>query len=281
MEASELTNRLREDILLLWQSDETRDRPPTVLDEVRTGLYFFEATLFNLLPEIYSEFARALALAYPGENFEVPTFLRYGSWIGGDRDGNPFVTVDVTEEALRTMKEAILTLYNVAVDELYHHLIPAVTRIPISPELADSIAEDFKLVPENEIEVLDRFRMEPYRQKLIMMFRRLRATRAENERPWDERVRNPRAYHSVDEFLHDLQLIDRSLRQNKGERIADGPPGRPDPQCRGLWLSPGHAGRAPALEPPSRRHGRDLQPLWHLQRLQRLGRTRQGARADQ
>ena len=105
LEASELTNRLREDILLLWQSDETRDRPPTVLDEVRTGLYFFEATLYHVLPEIYSEFARALALAYPGEKFDVPTFLRYGSWIGGDRDGNPFVTVDVTEQALRTMKE--------------------------------------------------------------------------------------------------------------------------------------------------------------------------------
>ena len=190
LEASELTNRLREDILLLWQSDETRDRPPTVLDEVRTGLYFFEATLYNVLPEIYSEFARVLALAYPGEKFAVPTFLRYGSWIGGDRDGNPFVTVDVTEQALRTMKDAILTLYNVTVDELYHHLIPAVTRIPISQELADSIAEDFELVPENEVEVLDRFRMEPYRQKLIMVFRRLRATRTENERPWDERVRN-------------------------------------------------------------------------------------------
>jgi phosphoenolpyruvate carboxylase len=189
---------------------------------VRTGLYFFEATLYNILPEIYDEFGRALAQAYPGESFQVPTFLRYGSWIGGDRDGNPFVTVAVTEEALRTMKEAILTLYNVTIDELYHHLIPAVTRIGISQELADSIAEDLKLVPESELEVLDRFRMEPYRQKLIMVFRRLRATRAENEHPWDERVRSPRAYHSVDAFVHDLRIIDRSLRANKGVRIADG-----------------------------------------------------------
>jgi phosphoenolpyruvate carboxylase len=222
LEADELMDRLREDILLLWQSDETRDRPPTVLDEVRTGLYFFEATLYNVLPEIYDEFARALALAYPDEQFDVPTFLSYGSWIGGDRDGNPFVTVEVTEEALRTMKEAILTLYNVTVDELYHNLIPAVTRTGVSQELMDSIAEDLKLVPENELEVLDRFRMEPYRQKLIMMFRRLRATRAENERPWTERVRSARAYHSVDEFMADLRLIDASLRANKGARIADG-----------------------------------------------------------
>jgi len=222
LEADESMDRLREDIVLLWQSDETRDRPPTVLDEVRTGLYFFEATLYNLLPEIYDELGRALAAAYPGEAFELPAFLRYGSWIGGDRDGNPFVTLEVTEEALRTMKEAILRLYNVAVDELYHHLIPATTRVAVSPELMSSIVEDFQLVPENEVEVLERFRMEPYRQKLIMMFRRLRATRAENEHPWDDRSRNPRAYHTVDEFLRDLQTIEASLRQNKGERIAAG-----------------------------------------------------------
>ena len=179
------------------------------------------------------------------------------------------------------MKEAILRLYNVAVDELYHHLIPAITRISVSPDLANSIVEDFKLVPENEVEVLERFRMEPYRQKLIMMFRRLRATRGENEQPWDERVRNPRAYHSVDEFLHDLRLIDRSLRQNKGERIADGRLAASDPQREDLRLSPGHAGRAPAFEPPSRGHRRDLQPLRHLRRLPGSGRSRQGACADQ
>ncbi len=222
LEANELMDRLREDIALLWQSDETRDRPPTVLDEVRTGLYFFDATLFHLLPVLYDELERALAAAYPGETFQIPPFLRYGSWIGGDRDGNPFVTLGVTEETLRTMKEEILRLYNFAVDDLYNHLIPAATRTAISPELMQSIAEDFKLVPENEVEVLERFRNEPYRQKLILMFRRLRATRAENERPWDDRVRNPRAYRRVEEFLADLRLIDASLRANRGERIAQG-----------------------------------------------------------
>ena len=222
LEASELMDRLREDIALLWQSDETRDRPPTVLDEVRTGLYFFDATLFHLLPVIYDELERALAASYPGEHFAIPPFLRYGSWIGGDRDGNPFVTLKVTEETLRTMKEEILRLYNVAVDDLYNHLIPAASRVAISPELAASIAEDFKLVPESEVEVLERFRNEPYRQKLIMMFRRLRATRAENERPWDDRVRNARAYRKVEEFLADLRLVEASLRANRGERIARG-----------------------------------------------------------
>jgi phosphoenolpyruvate carboxylase len=221
-EEQELMERLREDIVLLWQSDETRDRPPTVLDEVRTGLYFFEATLFTLIPQIYAELERSLAEVYPGVKFRIPSFLRYGSWIGGDRDGNPFVTVAITEEALRTMKETILRQYSIAVEDLYQHLIPAITRVGVSQELMESIAADFKLVPANEVDVLDRFRMEPYRQKLIMMFRRLRATRTENERPWDDRERNPRSYRNVDEFVADLRIIERSLLANKGERLVKG-----------------------------------------------------------
>ena len=70
--------------------------------------------------------------------------------------------------------------------------------------------------------MLERFRMEPYRQKLILVFRRLRATRAENEHPWDNRSRNPRAYHDVDELMRDLRVIERSLLANKGERLAHG-----------------------------------------------------------
>ncbi len=213
---------LREYIVLLWQSDETRDRRPTVLDEVRNGLYFFEATLFKLVPSIYDELERALAQEFPGESFKVPTFLRYGSWIGGDRDGNPFVTIDVTEETLRTHKEFILRLYNIEVDHLYNHLSPSIRRVQVSQELLDSIEQDFRLVPEDEVEVLERFKLEPYRQKLILMFRRLRATRAENEQAWNDKARNPRAYRNVNEFLADLRQIDSSLRANKGARLADG-----------------------------------------------------------
>lgn len=221
-EERELMEQLREDVALLWQSDETRDRPPTVMDEVRTGLYFYEVTIFKLIPRIYEELERGLAEIFPGVEFRIPPFLRYGSWIGGDRDGNPFVTMTTSEEALRTMKETVLKQYALAVEELYQHLIPAVTRVTVSDELRESIVADLKLVPEDEVEVLERFRMEPYRQKLIMVFRRLRATRTENERPWDDRARNPRAYRNADELMSDLRIIERSLLANKGERLARG-----------------------------------------------------------
>lgn len=226
-EEDAIVQRIRENIVLLWQSDETRDRKPTVLDEVREGLYYYETTLFHLVPRIHQELERALAEYYPSEEFTVPVFLRYGSWIGGDRDGNPFVTLNITEETLREQKETILKLYNIETDALYHHLSPALTRVKFSQELLDSIEYDFTLVPPAEHEVLQRFRLEPYRQKLIMMFRRLRATRAENEIPWNQRATNgtpgnPRAYQDAQEFLHDLYLIRDSLCAHQGERLARG-----------------------------------------------------------
>jgi phosphoenolpyruvate carboxylase len=221
-ERAEKEQQLRENIVLLWQSDEMRDRPPTVLDEVRNGLYFFEATLFDLVPRIYREMERALAETYPGEPFDLPPFLRYGSWVGGDRDGNPFVKVDVTEETLRTQKDLVLELYDREVEALYDHLSSGRGRAGFSEPFLASLRRDLELAPEAEREVLDRFEQEPYRQKLILMFRRLEATRAQNRKPWREREQNPRAYGSADEFLADLRLIDESLNQHKGERLAHG-----------------------------------------------------------
>lgn len=223
-EQEQLLERLRENITVLWQSEETRDRPPTVMDEVRNGMYYFENTILYLVPIIYEELARALHKYYPERTFAISPFLRYGSWIGGDRDGNPYVTVKITQETIRTQQETILEFYNVMVDKLFDHISPAVTRVGITPALAESIQADLKLVPPEEMEQLEWFRLEPYRQKLLMMFRRLRATRAENERSWQRNSvkPNPRAYQRAEEFLNDLYLLRDSLLANKGERLAQG-----------------------------------------------------------
>ncbi len=221
-ERADKEQQLRENIVLLWQTDEMRDRPPTVMDEVRNGIYFFETTLFDLLPEIYREMERALADNYPGEQFDVPIFLRYGSWVGGDRDGNPYVTVSITEETLRSQKAAVLELYEREVEALYNHLSSSTTRVGFSEEFLEGLRRDFELVPQSEREVLDRFELEPYRQKLIMMFRRIEATLRDNRKPWGAYVPDPRAYGSAQELLDDLRQIETSLIQNKGERLARG-----------------------------------------------------------
>ena len=193
------------------------------MDEVRnSGLYFFENTLFELVPQIYDEIEKALEKTYPGYEFEIPSLLTYGSWIGGDRDGNPFVTNQVTAETLREQKDVVLKHYGRQVEAMYELLSPSETRADFSQVFLESLENDKRLVPDEEFDVLHRFDQELYRQKLILMFRRLEATREQNYLPWNEVQFNPRAYDSVDEFLHDLYLIRDSLLANKGRQLVRG-----------------------------------------------------------
>lgn len=215
-----LIEQIRDCLVLFWQSDTTRTRRPTVMDEVRNnGLFYFENTLFSLLPQFYENLEYALARVYPETDFELPSFLKYGSWIGGDRDGNPFVSTEVTERTLREQKKCVLTFYMQEAHKLYRLLSPSINRVSFSPELLESLKRDFELVPEDELQVIRRFDSEPYRQKLIMVVRRLRATRECNENPWDTGGSNPRAYRSASELLSDLHLIRDSLIANKGRSL--------------------------------------------------------------
>ena len=224
-------NQIREIVVSLWQSDVNRDRRPDVLDEVREGLYFFDTTLFDLLPEIYSELDHALEREFPDRVFgeddragsdRLPTFLRYGSWIGGDRDGNPFVTQDVTEDALRQQKEQALELYRRTVVGMYGHLSVANTRGAFAQAFLDSLVEDLESAPPSDKARLERFSLEPYRQKMILIYRRLGATLAQNREAWQAQRPDSWAYHNANEFIADLELIQESLRQNKGDRLAEG-----------------------------------------------------------
>ena len=221
--------QIREIVVSLWQSDVNRERRPDVLDEVREGLYFFDTTLFDLLPDIYLELQLSLQKEYPDDDDGVedpsgrpPTFLRYGSWIGGDRDGNPFVTQDVTEDALRQQKQQALELYRRAVVDMYGHLSVARTRGGFSQEFLDSLAHDIERAPLSDKARLERFTLEPYRQKMILIYRRLGATLAQTREAWQAQRPDPWAYQNAGEFTQDLELIQRSLCQNKGNRLAEG-----------------------------------------------------------
>ncbi len=221
-EVAEAHAALREEIVALWQSDETRLRQPTVMDEVRNGLYFFDEVLFDLAPVLYRRLEAALATSYPGYTFRIPRFLRFGSWIGGDRDGNPFVTPAVTEEALREHKALALRLYQRALDRMHGHLSTS-ARYGISPELQASIEADAALFPDEAEKVAARYPMQPYRHKLSFIYRKLGATAEANRRPWRaDHLPRPGAYRNAAEFLADLRLIQDSLRERRGERLAEG-----------------------------------------------------------
>ena len=222
-ERARLRELLHDYITLLWQSAESRQRKPTVMDEVRnTGLYFIEHTLFDLVPRIYEELEQSLKKTWPDEDFEVPDFLCYGTWIGGDRDGNPFVTIDTTIEALKAQQTLALTMYLHEINGLYELLSCSKSRAGFGDALTGSLASDLELIDASEHEVIERFDDEPYRQKLVMMFRRLRATREHAAAAWEGGAIPPRAYPNVEAFRGDLELIRDSLLDNKGWRLAQG-----------------------------------------------------------
>jgi phosphoenolpyruvate carboxylase len=212
---------LREEIVSLWQTEETRAYKPDVMDEVRNGLFYFETVLYDLAPEVVGSLERAAAAHYPGARVN-PSFLRFGSWIGGDRDGNPFVEPAITEETLRAHHELALRLLRRGIERLHGHL-STTERLGVDPELLESIAADAALFPDEGHRSEERYGHQPYRQKLLYVYRKLGATLDASARPWraDHRVRTG-TYRDAAELILDLRLLQHSLRGHHGERLADG-----------------------------------------------------------
>lgn len=209
-----LRDKLLNEVLILWQTDELRDRKPTVIDEVRNGLYFFDETLFEVMPNVYEELERNLTKYYPGESWHVPSYLRFGSWIGGDRDGNPSVTAKVTWETLTLNRQLAIKKYEEKLNELVGILSFSTNLVQVSDELINSIKKEREHV---ELKCVDLWRnpKEPYRIKLGFMLQKLANTRDESLKG------SPTRYNSASELLEDLKIIDRSLRGHFADYVAD------------------------------------------------------------
>lgn len=207
---------LREDIIneiqKLWQTGDIFLERPTVEEEVSNGLYYFRESFYAIIPKLYRSLRRSVEKLYPDQEFSIPPFLRFGSWIGGDRDGNPNVTPEVTRWTLTTQRDLILTLYIQSVQDLIGSLSQSTTKVNISEELLSSIEEDAKEMPDIGQQVLNRNPYEPYRQKLSFVKIKLERTGGNvTDKP----------YHSPTELLEDLHIIHRSLVANKGMRTAE------------------------------------------------------------
>lgn len=213
-ERGKLKEKLLNEVLILWQTDELRDRKPTVIDEVRNGLYFFDETLFEAIPSVYEELERCLNKYYPDQHWHVPDYLRFGSWIGGDRDGNPSVTSDVTWETLQLHRQLALRKYEEKLKYLVDLLSFSTNLVTVSEELLESIRNDRAHV---ELKCVDPWRnaKEPYRIKLGFMLEKLANTR-------DESLKGtPMRYNHPSELRDDLLVIDRSLRHHYADYVAD------------------------------------------------------------
>ena len=182
---------IREVVAALWVSEEVRERRPSVLDEVRNGLYFFETSLWDVVPRLYRDIEVAVAETWPGSHVDVPSFLRFGSWIGGDRDGNPGVTAKVTEHALRLHKDVALALYEGSLRALQRHLSVspgalanleglAATEANAAHQLQASLEVDSARFPDLVRSLRAAHSREPYRQKFGVMIARVAAARRVN-----------------------------------------------------------------------------------------------------
>lgn len=213
-EREQLREKLLNEVITLWQTDELRDRKPTVLDEVRNGMYYFHETLFHVLPDVYQELERCLTKYYPEHNWHVPTYLRFGSWIGGDRDGNPSVKAEVTWETLLMQRKLAVREYQRILAELFRYLSFSTTIVHVTDELQASIQKDRENVVLNKTPQW-RNEKEPYRVKLTYMTEKLHNVIDESKKDSQER------YNSVEELIEDLNVIDRSLRHHYADYVAD------------------------------------------------------------
>lgn len=201
------------EVLSLWQTDELRNRKPTVLDEVRNGLYYFDETLFDVLPEVYAELERCLAKYYPDVKWHVPNYLRFGSWIGGDRDGNPSVTADITMETLKLHRKLAIKKYQEKLKEIFRYMSFSTNIIKVSDELLASIEQDKASMQPDEENIWHNER-EPYRVKLSYMLEKLKNSANPKAKP-------PGSYYQTpDQFMADLQVIADSLRTHGADIAA-------------------------------------------------------------
>lgn len=224
--AGRAEEELRRVLVALWQTTELRALPLTVSDEVRNVLYFMESTILEVVPWLRDDLRAALQEAYPGEPFEIPAFLTYRSWVGGDRDGNPNVTPEVTWETLLAHREVVLEAYRRRVEGLLRHLTQSVSLVSVSPELQESLKRDLELVALPR-ETVQRYGHEPYALKLSVMAERLTATLKGLSSIGDFRsvgpgfTMPPPAYRDAEEFLADVEVLRDSLRRNRGALLAD------------------------------------------------------------
>ncbi|NPA71369.1 MAG: phosphoenolpyruvate carboxylase, partial [Gammaproteobacteria bacterium] len=216
--------QLETQIQVLWQTDEVRRQKPTVEDEIRNGIYYFRKSLFDAVPEVYRYMERALSKHYPDDKIETPNFLTFGSWIGGDRDGNPFVTHDTTVHALLLQSRAVIYEYQKRVFDLSSKLTHSRFISDISQEIinrstivdTDLIESVFKKRPE-------RFKDEPYRRMLYLMHGKLQKNidYIEARINDDHADKSPFAYQDESDFLEDLELIHSSLCAHGDESVAN------------------------------------------------------------
>ena len=233
-EEEEAIAELKGHIRVLWRTDEVRPRKPKVGDEIRNGLWYFRESLFEAVPVTYRNLAKAMKRVYgeeAGPLPRVPSFLRFGSWIGGDRDGNPTVKPGTTVLAARLQHREVIVEYRNRVNRLRYQLTHSTGLVTTTPRFNDRLERDeadFAPLPDHESRL---YQEEPYRRKMFLVQTRLEHALARARRLVDEssggETRPPGdgerlAYRDAEQLAEDLRSVDESLRSHGDDLVADG-----------------------------------------------------------
>jgi phosphoenolpyruvate carboxylase len=212
-ERAGVEERLAEEISLLWQTDELRAKRPEVEAEISRTLQFFEDSLLSTTLEVYRNLEDDLVRIFPGVG-HVGKILRFGSWVGGDQDGNPFVRAETMLTALRLQRDLILKRHRVAALSLARQLTQSSKRVAISEELREALEREEERFPQAEERWTSEDAEEPYRQMMLFIAGRIRRALQTPE--------DPKGYARATELLEDLRVVQRSLLRHGGERAANG-----------------------------------------------------------
>jgi phosphoenolpyruvate carboxylase len=217
-----------EEMVALWQSDELRREKPSVLIECRRNLFYFEEALFQAVPKVYRELEGMIHRVWGARAFHIAPALRFGTWIGGDRDGNPFVTAETSADVICEMRDTALKLHMQSLRELSERLSLSTTQVNITSGLESSLKEDGRLFPGLEADMSADLAAEPYRRKCFYIREKINRTMLKTRQfksglvPSGAAVAEGTWYQGRQEFLKDLSVMAESLRQNKAAVLADG-----------------------------------------------------------
>jgi phosphoenolpyruvate carboxylase len=214
-EAGEHEAAIAAEITALWQTDEVRVESPLVTDEIRMGLDVYPMSFFASLPRLYQEISEAFREVYgiAVDELELPKLLSFGSWIGGDRDGNPFVTPESTREALERARNTILDHYIGELAKAADQLSSSAQQAAISPALQTQLDKYTAAIGDEHSRLARISRTELYRRFINFVALRLRHTRAS--------LTDAKAYKAASEFESDLFLLRESLNANRGGRLSE------------------------------------------------------------
>ena len=214
-DATDFENSILAEITALWQTDEVRVEKPLVTDEIRMGLDHYPMSIFQALPRVYAEIADAFREIYGSaiSDMDIPDLIHFGSWIGGDRDGNPFVTSESAREALQRARNAILGHYISQIERAMAHISSSYHQAKVSDELRSRVDDYAKEMGDEHSKIARISKTELYRRYMNFMIVRLRHSR--------EEIRHSNSYQNASEFERDLNILRDSLLANRGQRLAE------------------------------------------------------------